>query len=37
MQAMFAGLLNVVSVVNAAEIDFKNTNFENEMPNKHGE
>ena len=33
MQAMFAGLLNVVSVVNAAEIDFKNINLENEMPN----
>ena len=33
MQAMFAGLLNVVSVVNAAEIDFKKTNLESEMPN----
>ena len=30
---MFAGLLNVVSVVNAAEIDFKKTNLESEMPN----
>ena len=33
MQAMFAGLLNVVSVVNAAEINIKNTNLETEMPN----